>query len=45
VPYYEEARESFSTERVREAYSDANDVLPYLPRTLKSIVDEYSDDD
>ena len=41
TPYYEEARGKFSNTEFRDAYSDANEVLPYLPDELKRIAGKY----
>jgi hypothetical protein len=41
-PYYEEARRHFEDEAVYEDYADANEILPYLPASLKSIVETAS---
>ncbi len=40
IPYYEEARQHFDTEEVRERFSDANEVYPYLTKSLQSIIEE-----
>lgn len=37
TPYYEEARQRFSEEKVLEHFSDSNEVAPYLQSRLKSI--------
>jgi hypothetical protein len=41
TPYYEEARQKFSDSEVREDFSDANEVSPYLPQNLKRIASDY----
>lgn len=37
APYYEEARRHFGCEAVRQEYGDANQMLPYTPRSLQHI--------
>lgn len=37
TPFYEQARERFTEERVRRAYADANEHLPYMPGELEQI--------
>lgn len=37
TPYYEEARRHFGCEAVQQEYADANEVLPYLPKSLQHI--------
>lgn len=41
VPYYEEARTKFKEPELLDWYSDANEILPYLEDTLKSIIENY----
>lgn len=41
TPYYEEARREFSTPEFQNDFSDANEVYPYLPKTLKKIASKY----
>lgn len=40
TPFYEEARQKFKTDKVKDDYSDANEVLPYLPEYLERIAKE-----
>lgn len=37
TPYYEEARRHFACEEVTDQWSDANEVLPYVPESLNRI--------
>lgn len=37
TPYYEEARRHFGCEAVQQEYAGANEVLPYLPKSLEYI--------
>ena len=39
TPHYEEARRLFTVGRVAASLADANEYFPYLPETLKRIVD------
>jgi len=41
TPFYEQARRKFSSEAVRSDFDDSNEVLPYLPETLKRIAAKY----
>mgnify|MGYP003351512562 CR=1 FL=1 len=41
TPYYEEARRAFGAEKLREWFSDSNEVAPYLPERLKGIIEDY----
>lgn len=38
TPYYEEARQRFSEDEVKQDFCDSNEVAPYLQSRLKSIV-------
>ena len=41
IPYYEQARRKFSLAEVRNDFSDANEVYPYMPENLKRIAAKY----
>lgn len=41
IPYYEEARRFFGIEEVINHFCDANEVYPYTPDVLKSIIEQY----
>ena len=41
TPYYEEARRKFADPDVREDFGDRNEYAPYLPETLKHIIENY----
>lgn len=41
VPYYEQARRSFSNPELLSALSDWNEFAPYVPETLKRLIEEY----
>jgi len=43
TPYYEEARKYFNCPEVLDYFSDDNEVHPYLPETLKKIIERFSD--
>lgn len=43
TPYYEEARRRFGNEDYRQSYANSNEVLPYLEKSLKSTIENYSD--
>ena len=42
LEHYEEARRYFADPRFREDFSHADEVVPYLPETLKEIIERYS---
>lgn len=41
IPYYEEARRKFNNPKLLDRYSDANEVLPYMQKELKKIINNY----
>lgn len=43
TPYYEEARRLFSNPDLRDDYSDANEVLPYMQDSLQSMIKKYGE--
>lgn len=42
LPYYEEARQYWSEEIADGYISEANEISPYFPHNLKSIIERYS---
>ena len=44
LPYYEEARLYWDKAKADGYFDGANEIWTYLPRTLKSLVEEYSSD-
>ena len=44
LPYYEEARLYWDKTKADGYFDGANEIWTYLPRTLKSLVEEYSSD-
>src|SRR5690606_4189633 len=43
VPYYEEARRLFGHPDVRSDLADANEFYPYIPDTMKSLIERYAE--
>ncbi|WP_457622551.1 hypothetical protein [Persephonella sp.] len=43
TPYYEETRKYFNCPDVIELLSDADEIYPYLPETLKEIIERFND--
>ena len=41
VPYYEEARQSFSNSNLLERLADSNEMYPYQPDVLQGIAENY----
>jgi hypothetical protein len=41
LPHYEEARRLFSKSELLEALADANEFYPYIPETLKALIERY----
>ncbi len=41
TPYYEEARRAFGNEDLLDWFADSNQLSPYLPDTLKEIIERY----
>lgn len=44
VPFYEEARRLFGTERVQADFYDANEHMPYFPDRLKRMIRDQEED-
>ena len=42
TPYYEEARKYFNCPEVLDYFSDDNEINPYLPDTLKKIIEKFN---
>ena len=45
IPYYEEARRLFGTQRVMDDFHDANEHMPYWPDRLKRMIEAQEDDE
>lgn len=45
IPYYEEARLYWSRAQADGYFAGANEIWTYLPRNLKTLIEEYSDDE
>lgn len=45
LPYYEEARLYWEKARVDGYFAGANEIWTYLPSTLKTLIEEYADDE
>ena len=45
IPYYEEARLYWGRAQADGYFAGANEIWTYLPRNLKTLIEEYSDDE